>query len=222
MKNSTLQIAVGLTATVAAFGAAALSAHADTTTSGSLDATFAKTIGHANVDEIKISRLALQKSHNEKVRQIANMLIMQHSQAQAALIQTGHEANRAVPQAPDPQHQEEYTKLASLSGNAFDKAFLQGMVHDHYKAIGLFQKEMANGDDSYVRSFAQEFLPTIQTHTQMITALASNMGIVVAESGEGHAASAALPAAGTSAPAPDATPAPAPNAAPAAAATPNP
>lgn len=158
-----------------------------------LDRTFVTTVGHGNVAEIQASRLALKKSSNKKVRMIASMLIQQHGQAQQDLLKLGRKISLSVPNAPDPAQKAQYRRLAHLSGASFDKAYMKGQVGAHYATLGLFKKEMASGGDTLVRSFAQQYINDIQNHTQMIANVASNLGLRVADTGVGHAASASMP-----------------------------
>lgn len=194
-----------------ALGGMTLAAQAGTTVN-TVDRTFINTVGHGNAAEIQASRLALKKSSDSKVRSIASMLIQQHGQAQQALLQLGPKVNVPVPTSPDPSQRAMYRRLSRLSGSAFDKAYMKGQVSAHYQTLALFKKEMANGNDTLVHSYAQQYITDIQNHTQMIAAVASNLGITVASangpvygtngkpgypgkstSGMGHASSAAMP-----------------------------
>jgi len=213
MNKQIMKRTLGIAASAAlALGASAVSARAGTT--NGLDRQFAIIVGQGNVAEVQASRLALKKSSNLRVRQIAQMMVTQHGQAQQDLLKAGRQSNVKVAMAPDPMHKAAYKMLSHLTGPAFDKAYLKGLVHDHFATVGLFQKEMANGDDTNIHSFAAEYLPGIQTHTKMITDVASNMGIRVASadgivtgtngmpghpgkmSKMGHTSSASMPPAG--------------------------
>jgi len=169
----------GLTATVA---------HADSKVSP-LDRTFAVTVSQANNAEVMTSRLAMQKSGSKKVRTIAMMLIEQHGKAEQALKQVAMAEKIRLPEGTDAEHRAAYRKLQRLSGAAFDRTFVANNVADHYKAIALFNKELNGGNDTQVRSFATTYLPDNETHTQMITALASNYKIPTATKNAGRSAS---------------------------------
>lgn len=160
-------------------GMTTLTAQADSKVSP-LDKTFAVTVSQGNNAEIMASRLALQKSSSKRVRGIATMLIQQHGKAETSLKQVAMLESIRLPKGTDEAHRAMYRKLQRLSGADFDRAFIAGNVKDHYKTIALFNKELSNGNDTQVRSFATTYLPDIETHTQMITAVASNYGIPIA------------------------------------------
>jgi hypothetical protein len=67
-----------------------------------------------------------------------------------------------------------------MSGASFDKAYMQGQVRAHNATVALFNKQLEDGNETHVRSYAAKYLPDIQTHTGMIHNVASNMGITVA------------------------------------------
>lgn len=145
------------------------------------DRMFAMTVGQGNVAEIQASRLALKQSKNPAVRDVAKMLIKQHGEAQTSLMQAGARTHVRVPDNTDAGHKAMYRKLTHLSGPAFDKMYLTGLVHDHYATIALFNRELKDGSNSTIHGFAARYLPDIETHTQHITAQASKYGIQTAD-----------------------------------------
>lgn len=63
-----------------------------------------------------------------------------------------------------------------MSGDAFDKAYMADMVKDHKKDIADFQKESSNGQDSDVKQFASQTLPTLQDHLKQAQTVAPKVG----------------------------------------------
>ena len=75
----------------------------------------------------------------------------------------------------DKEHAAMMSKLSSLSGNEFDKAFIRAAVKDHEKAVKAFEKESTKADDADVRAFATKTLPTLQEHLQIARDLDKKM-----------------------------------------------
>lgn len=71
-----------------------------------------------------------------------------------------------APEADAEQH-----KLAGLHGQAFDREFVQYMVHDHQDDISDFQGESTSGDPAEVRKLAQRTLPVLRKHLQTARAI---------------------------------------------------
>lgn len=175
---------------VLALGAAAATAWADEKPLGTMDKMFVRKVAQGNIAEVMAGKLALQKSKNEKVRSIATMLVAGHSKAQEDLKPVAATHKITLPRDTDARHKAMYRRLTRLSGTAFDKAFLKGMVKGHNATVALFRKQMDKGQDSHVREYAAEHLPDIQTHTRMIHDVAGNMGITVAAKQSAKAAGA--------------------------------
>lgn len=165
--------------TIALMGTLTGSAHADEKMNAT-DRQFTTKVSQGNIAEIKSSQLALKKSSDKKVRRIATMLIEQHGTAQKDLKSVARLHRVSLPAGTDALHRQEYRMLSRMSGMSFDKAYMKGQVRDHNATIGLFNKELASGNETHIRSFAAKYLPDIQNHTGMIHNVASNMGIAVA------------------------------------------
>jgi hypothetical protein len=65
------------------------------------------------------------------------------------------------------ESQKKYDELAKLTGEKFDKKYLGTIVDAHKKAIKLFEKESKSGEDSELKSFATNTLPTLKHHLDM-------------------------------------------------------
>jgi len=165
--------------TMAVISSMATLAHADEKMNAT-DRQFTTKVSQGNIAEIKTSQLALKKSGNKRVRMIATMLIQQHGVAQKDLKSVARLHTVSIPADTDPMHRREYRMLSRMSGTSFDKAYMKGQVRDHNATIALFNKELSNGNETHVRSFAAKYLPDIQNHTGMIHNVASNLGISVA------------------------------------------
>ena len=61
------------------------------------------------------------------------------------------------------EHENALNVLSSKSGIEFEKAYIEMMITDHEKAIELF-KGVSNNTSATIQNFAEETLPTLQTH----------------------------------------------------------
>ncbi len=137
-----------------------------------VDRRFITKAAQGNLAEVMTSRLALKRTNNEGVRRVAEMLIKEHGQANAALKQVAARNDATMPSRPNAMQQAMYKKLSRLSGAAFDKAFIAGQVKSHLDTINLFQMENNSGRDGDVILYAREYLPAIQNHTSVIVSTA--------------------------------------------------
>jgi len=139
---------------------------------GSQDAMFMRKAAAANMAEIQAGRIALDKSGNGQVKQLAQRIIDDHTKAGDQLTSIAQRKHVSLPTEPMPMQKQEADHLKSLSGSAFDQAYAQAMVKDHRDAIKLFGMESASGSDPDLRQFASTTLPALKMHLQMSEQLA--------------------------------------------------
>ncbi len=118
--------------------------------------------------EIQSGQLALQMSQNPGVRNLANMLVSDHSRMSQAMVAAAQSAGLAPPPpALLPPHQAMLDQLrASGSGYNFDMTFQQLQVSAHTQALQLHQNYAAGGDNPALRNVASQAVPAIQMHLQ--------------------------------------------------------
>ena len=82
-------------------------------------------------------------------------------------MQLGKSENLNLPTQLDATHKSEMDRLTTMTGNAFDDAYMQHMLHDHQKTVADFQKQAQSGSDPALKAFAVKQLPILQQHLQM-------------------------------------------------------
>ena len=142
-----------------------------------MDKMFATKAAQGGIAEVKTSELAVKKTHNKQVMMVAKRMIKEHSAANAELKTVAHDKGMTLPLDTDPKHKAALAKLSSLSGTAFDKAYMAGQEKDHAATVKLFENEIATGQDKDVTAFASKNLPAIEDHTRMIFQVGSNLGV---------------------------------------------
>jgi Predicted outer membrane protein len=69
----------------------------------------------------------------------------------------------------------EMNKLSGLSGDAFDREYVNMMVKDHEKDVKEFETASMKAKDLDVRAFAAKTLPTLREHLQQVRDIQSRM-----------------------------------------------
>jgi len=130
--------------------------------------------GSANQWEIESSQLALQMSTNPAVRNLANVIIADHTAMGQQV--TAAAASAGLPPPPTtllPAQQAMLDQLRGAgSGPAFDMAYQQAQISAHQQAIQLMQNYAAQGDVPALRTVASQAIPTMQKHLSMAQSLA--------------------------------------------------
>jgi putative membrane protein len=128
------------------------------------DRDFATQAGYSNAAEISAGQLAASKGSSAMVRNYGALMATDHQPALNELVQIGTEEGLTVPTTPDPYHQALMSRLMSLSGYAFDTAYINSQIMDHQTAISLFQNEVDNGRRNRVQDYAADKLPHLHMH----------------------------------------------------------
>jgi putative membrane protein len=128
----------------------------------------------ASVAEVEFGRLAMEKSLNEQVRGFAERMVQDHTAANKQLLKLAEAAGKTPPTEMDQQHQLLHQQLSQLSGEAFDRKYMEGQVQDHEMAVELFSSE-ADQPTGPVDQLAGELLPKLQHHLQMAQQISQSM-----------------------------------------------
>jgi putative membrane protein len=137
---------------------------------GAVPATFVKKATLDGMAEVELGKTALANSHDEKIRQFANRMITDHTNANEELASLAQSKHLDVPKALDSEHQSMLETLSAKSGAAFDAAYREHMNQDHREAIALFEGA-SQGKDPELAALAKKTLPTLQEHKRLAEAL---------------------------------------------------
>jgi len=136
-------------------------------------ADFVRKASIANEFEIESSKMALDKSQNEEVRNFAQRMIDDHTQTGEKMEETLKDANtKAQPAAElDNKHQKLIASLDNVSGEAFDRKYISMQTDAHKEAVGLFSTYAKSGKNSALKNFASETLPDLKEHLNHVKEL---------------------------------------------------
>ncbi len=151
-------------------------------TAGATPATFVEHAAQDGMTEVQLAKIALKKSKNEQVKEFAQKMEQDHSQADDQLASIAKSKGLTVPAKLDAKHEAMVKNLEAKSGKAFDAAYAEHMAKDHSKALALFQGA-AKSSDSDIAAFAQKTLPTLQEHKQLADNLRASTGTRTASAG---------------------------------------
>lgn len=132
-----------------------------------LDREFIMMAAQGNNAEIQTSQLALQKSQSQEVRSFAQQMIQEHTLANQRLSQVASRYGMTLPSDPGPLNAAIAEQLAQLSGEAFDRAYMETQENAHMRAIALYRTAISQGKTPEVQSYASELLPNVTRHFEM-------------------------------------------------------
>lgn len=131
------------------------------------------TAAQGNLTEVELGKLALTQASQTEVKQFAERMIQDHTQAYNQLKLLASQQNIAFPTGIDKQNQETLTKLSKLSGSTFDQTYVNTMVKAHIETLSLFEQEGKQGSNPALKAWAAKIIPTVKEHLQMARSIMS-------------------------------------------------
>jgi putative membrane protein len=129
---------------------------------------FVQKAAMSDMYEVQAGKLAAQKGQSDAVKQFAQQMVDAHTKTTEELsgIVKAKSIKVDLPTSLDSTHQKLIDELNSAAAQDFDKTYADQQVDAHKKAVGLFKKYAAKGDDAEVKQFAEKTLPTIEHHLE--------------------------------------------------------
>lgn len=134
------------------------------------DADFVAEAVASNYAEIKMAKLASQRSGNPEVKEIARMLEADHTKVLNELKTLAQQKAITVPVEEKDEAKRKMENLTEKNGEEFDKKWLEQMEDAHEKSINKFEKRADKGEDADIKAFAAKHLPHLKMHKDKIDA----------------------------------------------------
>jgi putative membrane protein len=126
------------------------------------DRNFLEKAAKSGMKEIEVSQAVLGRLTNQSVQQFAQMMVNDHSAANAELKTLAAQKGVALTATTD-----RYTEKWADNKRNLDKDYVEEMEDDHKDAIDLFEKA-AKSEDPDIAAFARKTLPKLQEHLQQL------------------------------------------------------
>jgi putative membrane protein len=145
----------------------------DRTSPNTVDRQFVQQAMLSNAKELKTADME-RYSKNPSVRLFARTMIRDHGQSVAQLASLANQANIPYPRAGVVNVDQttggpsSATSRPNVAPNADNpRTYMQDEVADHQQAIALYENEMRNGNDEYLKAYAGKVLPLLKNHLAM-------------------------------------------------------
>lgn len=164
--NSMKMLAVVMMMAMGLWMAALSAAADDKNEKDSGDKEFVSKASACGLAEVNLSELAVRFARSPAVKQFAQHMIADHTRAGTQLTQMANRRQIKLPSGMDDEHQKLFDKLKTLSGDEFDRTYMEAMVKDHEKAVKLFEKQSKEGEDENMKKWAGDLAPKLKKHLE--------------------------------------------------------
>lgn len=128
------------------------------------DKKFADAAAQGGIMEVMMGQLAETNAASQTVKTLGGMMVKDHSKANDELKKWASAIGYTLPTGLDSEKQKKYDELKAKKGAEFDRMYTDLMVSDHKKDIEEFKKEVSQGTEASLKSFADKTIPTLEHH----------------------------------------------------------
>lgn len=121
--------------------------------------------------EIEASKIALERSQVQAIKNYAQMMVDSHIATSAELKPLATAASVIPPTALDNDHMNKLEDLRKASAEDFDDKYIDQQTDAHENALNLLKDFAANGKDAGLVAFATKTALAVDTHLQQARAL---------------------------------------------------
>lgn len=140
------------------------------------DDSFVDDASAKGVAEVEAGKLAEEKGSAADVKSFADMMVKDHTAANAKLKSIADAKNLKVSDSAELVDKAKTMILELRSAKSFDQAYANNQVKAHEATIALFEKEASEGRDAEIKAFAKETLPTLKAHLEHAKTLSRTHG----------------------------------------------
>jgi len=133
----------------------------------------AATVG--GLAEVDFGQLAGTSGQSQLIKTFANRMVSDHGKANRQLAALAAADQFPVPSKLDLEHQRLREDLQKLSGEHFDRVYLQSQIQDHQRTAQLLAYEIGAGENADLKAFAEGTLPIVLMHLQMAQDIATKL-----------------------------------------------
>lgn len=126
------------------------------------DRNFFEKAAKSGMKEVAVSRSTLDRLVNPQVKHFAQMMVDDHSKANAELMALAQKKGVTLPPKDDMKLMEKWSKKT----DEVDEDYMEEMVDDHQEAVELFE-DASRSEDAEIAAFANKTLPTLRQHLTM-------------------------------------------------------
>jgi putative membrane protein len=128
------------------------------------DQDFIDNAAKGNRAEITLGKMVAAKTKDPSVKQFAQMMVKDHTDALNKLQKVAQSKNITLPDGLPDDAKDLQSKLSNDTGKQLDKDYMDGMVQDHQKDVQEFQDATQKLQDPEIKQWATSTLPTLQKH----------------------------------------------------------
>lgn len=125
---------------------------------------------------VSMGEVAATRTHNPAVRDFADRMVQDHEAANRELMQLSQKEGASLPKDMGSSYRNRIEKLSSMKRQDFDRAYMEQEVKDHKSDLKEYSKEVNDGANPALKSFASRTIPKLEHHLSMASTIDQKIG----------------------------------------------
>jgi putative membrane protein len=125
---------------------------------------FVKKAANSNLYEVQIGDTATKKASSQQVREYAQLLVRDHSDALQKLKPAVGDLGIKLPDTLEKKYTEMISNLSKKDSTSFDKEYIKQMIKDHKNDISEFEKAEKKLPPGALKNWVSTTLPVLRQH----------------------------------------------------------
>lgn len=141
------------------------------------DKLFVLETAMGNMWEIESSRATMEKSQDQAVKDLAKMMIQEHSMNNEKLMPIAQKMGIELPTSLPSEKQAKLAVMAAMPVADMEKGYLCGMKKDHAMTVTAFVDHAKLAKDEQLKAYIDESIPKLKEHSKHVVETATAKGL---------------------------------------------
>lgn len=127
-------------------------------------ATFIAHIFSANLMEIELGQMAMERGETEPVKNVGKLKVESHTQFNKQLHKLASKYSITLPNKMGSEDKKQLNKIADKTGKAFDQAYSEFMVESHEELVDYLEDFVEDTPPSEISTWARDWADVLRQH----------------------------------------------------------
>jgi putative membrane protein len=128
------------------------------------DVAFVHKAAQGGMAEVELGKQAASKGSAQEVREFGKKMVEDHTKINNKIKEFASKHQVELPTGLDAEHNKKVEAVSSLSGKAFDAAYLEKMKAMHAQDAVAFEDVLKTSKNEDLKKVVEEALPIIHSH----------------------------------------------------------
>ena len=113
---------------------------------------------------IALGQLAMQRAQNDRVKEFGSKMVEDHKKARREAEELASKHKVSLPTKLTPEDKKKVDEMSKLSGNEFDRAYMNFTLQNHETTLEEFQRHVETMRYPDLREWFTSTLPALKAH----------------------------------------------------------